>query len=299
MLHNYSDLPAANSPKSLKNLWVAVFWVFVFSGVFVAVAFFIAPQDIFSTAYWYDSLNIQQVYNAPPDFQSAGRLARNIMRAFQLEVTLSTEALIFAWFLWGAQVIAAYISGTSGNYWVKGNNTPNSYFQTIFALAKTQFVNGANTVSPKAVNWERFYGVTAYWLLAVFDTYTDVAFKISSGTPLTAGYVLTVVFVSLVVFNFGSEWGILEIPAYLLGVVHRAMTLAQRDMAGIKLPKRKKQKTQNKPKKQPPPQRNNRGNNSNNRRGNNSNRNNSGHNRGGGAVSNLPADLRRELLGGS
>ena len=152
------------------------------------------PQDIFSTARYFDSLELAVVFDQPV---IAGNdsfvvfLVETIMQYDFPNVTLSAFNAALA--MWVLQAIIGYYASVSGGYTPK---SPNIFALVVNLLRKQDKFNAST------FNWNKF-GLVIFWLsIAGFDTYTDIVYR-SHEDP--ANLFWKAVIVSIFLYNIGSE----------------------------------------------------------------------------------------------
>lgn len=161
------------------------------------------PEDLFSTALFFDSLEIAKVFDSPArlsDDQLLGSIMHLMAYDFQ-DVTVS--AMSVSLFLFTAQMIAGYFVVIQGEY-APGYKSFMSYMS---AWVKEHFASYRGErktlprMNPDKVAWLWFWVV-----LASADTLTDIIFRSNVNGEITMASAFWSIVVSILVYNLGSEW---------------------------------------------------------------------------------------------
>lgn len=170
--------------------------------MYLAITMFI-PQDLSSTAAWYDSLGFQDAIDIAGTFPL---FTRGIWGHIEdVSMTGGSISLLLS----GFQVLMNYQTAEAGA-WGTSRNGQHEY-QSLFSL----YLNRSNGIVLNHLKIIRAFG----WLtLASIDTVTDSLYKIANGGGLIK-FALAVL-VSTLIFNIGSEiaitWGIRMIVGFVV-----------------------------------------------------------------------------------
>lgn len=141
---------------------------------------YVFPNDLFTSALFFDGLNLQQVFTTPAKAFSVGGLWEGLP-------DLTTEAFAFAASMALLQVFFGYKSATSKGGLLKP-------FVTLFQEKKL-----ADTTK---LGW-----FLAYIFVACFDTWTDTEYRSFYGQN---GLYLKALLVSFLFYNLFSEYAIVQ-----------------------------------------------------------------------------------------
>lgn len=163
------------------------------------------PEDLFSSALYYDSLGLQKVF-AQPAMLVDDPLSVFIMTAVMGFSFPSVSAAAFSvgFMLFLVQIWCGYKASVSGGYTNK-SETLLSFVSNIW--------NNTDKLDPKTLNWGKVNWLLAWVLIAFADTFTDISYRSGGSTSL----LLESLFISVLVYNILSEWAMLT---GLIGVLN-------------------------------------------------------------------------------
>ena len=152
---------------------------------------YVIPNDLFTSALFFDALGLQPVFNTPAAAFADG--------GFWAEMpNVTTEAFIFSLSLLIIQILVGYTASTAGGY---TNSSRNIVSLLVNVLA------GKEKVGRNSLNWAKVGWVSFYWTIALFDTFTDTAYR--AGSEGSADFVLVAFVVSFFYYSMASEWMII------------------------------------------------------------------------------------------
>jgi hypothetical protein len=142
---------------------------------------YIFPNDLFTSALFFDGLGLQQVFSSPAAIFSEGGFWEDLP-------DLTTEAFAFAASLALTQVYLGYKAATA-----RGSlgDTLKGYLSKNTGKIETEYVG-----------W-----FLAYVFIALFDTWTDTEYRSFYGSQ---GMYLKALLVSFFFYNLFSEWAIVQ-----------------------------------------------------------------------------------------
>lgn len=168
----------ANRSVSTKINYI---WMMVASTVYFVCGLVFTERDLFSTAHWWDSLNIQ------PAGISSNYLFS--LPAYAGKIGVSAIAIVASLGIWSMQVVVGFALAKRGDWSPKSKS-----FREFWK-------NMANkTESFSDINQEKLILAFALLSAAIIDTATDIAWLGSSGRDLGQA-----IFTSLFFHNFVSE----------------------------------------------------------------------------------------------
>lgn len=148
----------------------------------------VLPNDIFTSALFFDSLPLQPTLSHPAAAFAEGGI-------WESQPDTTAEALTFAMCLFLSQVFFAYKASTIGRW---DNQSPN-----LIALVKNQIV--PTKQKRGEFNYSKLGYMLAYWGLAIFDTVTDAYYRSFFATES----LLIALIVSFLFYNLFSEWALI------------------------------------------------------------------------------------------
>lgn len=146
----------------------------------------VVPNDIFTSALFFDSLDLQPVFSQPATMFAEGGIWASLP-------DVSEEAFVFAASLLVIQVLVGYKASTIGGYTNKSQNVG-----ALLINAAT----GKEKIGRTSFNWAKVGWISFYWAISMFDTYTDTAYR----SDLFASGVFTALITSFFYYNLASEW---------------------------------------------------------------------------------------------
>lgn len=164
-------------------------------GAFLVVLLRILPVDLFSTALWYDNLNINKVWSADASgfFLRLGNVGDGRV--------ISHEALAMSIFLALTQILLAILFAAAGG-WLKNESESSS---SVFTVVQRAFTNTPG-YGWRDLNWQKINYALALIFLILFDTITDTLWK--TGAAPGFGVFIRNFALSFIVNNVFSEWGL-------------------------------------------------------------------------------------------
>lgn len=179
---------------------------------YIAVTVFI-PSDTYSTARWFDGLNVNQAISGTVDWFSLWN-----------PVPVSREGFFFSVFVSVANLALAY-QAAFGGYWFEGDENSNLFTVVKYAISR----QGGN----RKVNTVKLAYFAILVALTVFETMTGMEFRQRDETWAGAFKAGAVAFV---VENAGSDWALTGgIGMILAGViqVYDAWVMGRNDIMAI------------------------------------------------------------------
>lgn len=191
-----------------KNIVIYVKNIALFLVAFLLLYFSVRrliPEDLFSSALYYDGLGLQKVFQQPAMLVD-DPLSVFIMTAVMGFTFPSVSAAAFAvgFMLFLVQVWAGYKASVAGGYTSKS--------ETLLGFISNIY-NRQDKFDAKTLNWSKVNWLLAWLLIAFTDTFTDISYR-SGGE---ASLVIESIFISILVYNILSEWAMLT---GLIGVMN-------------------------------------------------------------------------------
>ena len=169
------------------------------------------PEDLFSSALYYDGLGLQKVFAQP------AMLVDDPLSVFIMTVVMgfsfpnvSAAAFSVGFMLFLVQIWAGYKSSVAGGYTRKS--------KTLLGFI-SNIINKEDSLDPKTLNWGKVNWLLAWIFIAFADTFTDVSYRSGDDPALF----WQSVFVSVLVYNILSEWAMLT---GLIGVMNYGYVVA-------------------------------------------------------------------------
>lgn len=208
--------PGDTSPVNAFRQEVTEFVQLLIVGVASVVVFIIGfrrllPEDLFSTALFFDSLEIAKVFSEPARLAEDPFLS-GVMNALAYEFAdVSVSAMSISLFLAAAQLLAGYFLVIQGEY-ATGYGNAITYFSEWWRRQReaARMQRQGRNVKPKPmpkVSRAKFNWLYFLVFLASVDTMTDILFRSVVDGVVTLDSVVWSTVVSLLVYNLGSEWG--------------------------------------------------------------------------------------------
>jgi hypothetical protein len=179
------------------------------------------PEDLFSTARFFDALTIAKVFDTPASLADDRLLSflMNQLMAFDFP-NVSVSAITVALVLALTQIVCGYL--ITANKKPYTNNSKNGW-----ALAYNLLRGHDSLIGNASANWYRIGYASLYVFCVLADTFTDIVFRASVGEGFDPFVVLMQsVFVSVVVYNLLSEWAIIQGFALLINNGYSVITRA-------------------------------------------------------------------------
>lgn len=199
-----SDITVVNDFKEQVVHYTGALMIFIVSLIMFLVGFRrLLPEDLYSTALFFDSLEIAKVFDTPAHLSDDAMLT-TVMRLMSYQFqNVSVSAMSIALLLFAAQMIAGYFLAIHGDY------TPQHKSAISYARAwissKTEERRGNPSRLPK-LNPDKVFWLWMWVFLAFADTATDVIFRSTVNGQITTASFFWSSVVSVLVYNLGSEW---------------------------------------------------------------------------------------------
>lgn len=199
-----AEIEVVNDFKEQVVHYTGALMIFIVSLIMFLVGFRrLLPEDLYSTALFFDSLEIAKVFDTPAHLSDDTMLTTVMhLMSYQFQ-DVSVSAMSIALLLFAAQMIAGYFLAIHGDY------TPQHKSAISYARAwissKMDARRGAPSRLPK-LNPDKVFWLWMWVFLAFADTATDVIFRSTVNGQITTASFFWSSVVSILVYNLGSEW---------------------------------------------------------------------------------------------
>lgn len=162
---------------------------------------YVLPNDVFTSALFFDGLGLQPVFDQPAAVFAEGGLWPDLP-------DVTTEAIVFASSLLIIQIFAGYRASMAGPWDNRSGNVVALFINSIRQPRQRQGQQQQGQQQKKQqgqFNWTKFGWMSMYWIVALFDTATDAYYRSGFGS----GDLLLALVVSFLFYNLFSEWAVI------------------------------------------------------------------------------------------
>lgn len=201
---------------------------------------YVLPNDVFTSALFFDGMGLQPVFS-----ESAGVFSEGGIWEELPDVT--TEAFVFGMALLFMQLFAGYRASVAGRYTKQSGNIV-ILFWNVLSHKERVGING--------LNWQKIGWISFYWFVAFFDTGTDAYYRSWYGNGNVEFLGLSLI-VSFFFYSMFSEWAIvvgskttINYSLHVFGEIKNMITIRTKRIQGQRQ-KRKKQRESNRQQRNP------------------------------------------------
>lgn len=182
--------PQLGDKLNTRTIRIANYAIIAFTGLaMVYISFFyVLPNDLFTSALFFDGLGLQPVFSHPAGLFYEGGIWESLP-------DVTTEALAFAMSLLFIQLFTGYRASMAGGY----TNRSGNLLAYVINLVK-----GSDSFDAKYLNFTKIGWMAFYWIVAIFDTLTDAVYR----AGFDSSRFLTALIVSFLFYSLFSEWAL-------------------------------------------------------------------------------------------
>ena len=168
----------------LALLSIAVFWAM--------------PEDLFTSAFFFDSLPLQQTFSGRSKMFGPGSF-------FKTAQTVSVSAVGFTLALFVTQIAAGYAAASDASWGEARNRSGKIEMNNLIQLLKA-WIKGYQITT---FNYGKLTKTVLYWLAAIADTYFDADFKVGGSGAWGQALLVSFLYYSLaseIFLVLGFNW---------------------------------------------------------------------------------------------